>query len=253
MTEAGSGPGSSPRPRRTGTETKEYQVASNDEVQVPGAGPSNATGSGRPPPNFPLQVPPSERLGKLPGAAGKSSETVAGDQAKAGDQPSTGDQLTSGDQSGGTGTGTAPYQLAAKSPPLFPIGRPATAEPQATADEGVQNRLSDRPDVRSGPRTPRVVATTMSDHQLVSAIQRTLVRLGYEPGPVDGVHGPNTMRAIEEFERDNGLPLSGMATEEVLRAMQMEVIGSRVAPDSRGPEPQATATVEETGSAEERI
>ncbi|MDJ0893795.1 MAG: peptidoglycan-binding protein [Alphaproteobacteria bacterium] len=246
-----------------GTKVQEYNVASNDQVQVPGAGLGTASSSGgRPPPNFPLQVPPSERLGKLPGAAGKSSDPVAGDQAGAGDQSQTDEQAQTGEQANtdaqnagsGAGTSKAPFELASKSPATFPIGRPATGAPQTGAGQDAQSQPADRPAIRSGARGPRVVATTMSDHQLVSAIQRTLSRLGYDPGPVDGVHGPKTLRAIEDFERDNGLPLSGMATEEVLRAMQMEVIGARTRPVPDQPESQATVTIGgENPTTEERI
>ena len=40
----------------------------------------------------------------------------------------------------------------------------------------------------------------------VSAVQTQLARLGYYDGPIDGVMGPMTRRAIVAFERDSGLP-----------------------------------------------
>ena len=40
--------------------------------------------------------------------------------------------------------------------------------------------------------------------ELTEGIQRNLKALGYEPGPIDGIYGPKTKRAIEAFERDMG-------------------------------------------------
>ena len=47
------------------------------------------------------------------------------------------------------------------------------------------------------------VAVTPS---LVREIQFMLLRIGMEPGPIDGVIGPQTTRAWGKFEQDTGLP-----------------------------------------------
>ncbi|MBV9814394.1 MAG: peptidoglycan-binding protein [Alphaproteobacteria bacterium] len=41
---------------------------------------------------------------------------------------------------------------------------------------------------------------------LVREIQFMLLRIGMEPGPIDGVIGPNTTRAWAKFQEDTGLP-----------------------------------------------
>src|SRR5436853_137174 len=41
---------------------------------------------------------------------------------------------------------------------------------------------------------------------LVREIQFMLLRLGMEPGPIDGVIGPQTTRAWAKFQQDTGLP-----------------------------------------------
>jgi peptidoglycan hydrolase-like protein with peptidoglycan-binding domain len=41
---------------------------------------------------------------------------------------------------------------------------------------------------------------------LVREIQFMLLRLGMEPGPIDGVIGPQTTRAWHKFQQDTGLP-----------------------------------------------
>ena len=43
--------------------------------------------------------------------------------------------------------------------------------------------------------------------------------MGYNPGPADGQIGPNTRRAIMQFQRDLGLPVTGQASYEMLQRM----------------------------------
>ena len=50
----------------------------------------------------------------------------------------------------------------------------------------------------------RTAARAPSYSKQVADIQRDLVRLGYDPGPVDGVLGPKTKAAIARFEGDQG-------------------------------------------------
>jgi peptidoglycan hydrolase-like protein with peptidoglycan-binding domain len=45
--------------------------------------------------------------------------------------------------------------------------------------------------------------------RIIRDVQRTLSRLGYKPGAVDGRLSPATARAIREFEVDQALPESG--------------------------------------------
>ncbi len=44
---------------------------------------------------------------------------------------------------------------------------------------------------------------------LVASTQSGLARLGYAPGPSDGVIGPRTRSAIREYQTDHGLPVDG--------------------------------------------
>lgn len=39
----------------------------------------------------------------------------------------------------------------------------------------------------------------------VKLIQSLLTRIGYNPGPVDGIFGLQTQQAVTVFQRDNGL------------------------------------------------
>lgn len=44
----------------------------------------------------------------------------------------------------------------------------------------------------------------------VRDLQRRLNELGYEAGPVDGIFGPLTERAVRSFQRDSGLVVDGL-------------------------------------------
>ena len=53
----------------------------------------------------------------------------------------------------------------------------------------------------------------------IPLVQRELSRLGYRPGPIDGISGPLTRAAIRAFQRDNGLAVDGIASAELLRTL----------------------------------
>ncbi|MGB9142708.1 MAG: extracellular solute-binding protein [Aestuariivirga sp.] len=55
------------------------------------------------------------------------------------------------------------------------------------------------------------------DRAEVRSVQEALKTLGYAPGPADGVFGPATFSAIEIFQEDNGLKVSGLITRNVLQ------------------------------------
>lgn len=63
-----------------------------------------------------------------------------------------------------------------------------------------------------------------SDYQyrgasLVAEVQRRLARAGYYHGPIDGILGPQTLRAIRAYERDNNMPAYGVLDRPVVRSM----------------------------------
>lgn len=54
----------------------------------------------------------------------------------------------------------------------------------------------------------------------VRAIQRVLAELGYLSGPVDGVMGSDTRRAIRDFEADRGIDATGTVSDVLIRALE---------------------------------
>lgn len=71
--------------------------------------------------------------------------------------------------------------------------------------------------------------------ETIRAVQRELKARGYGPVGVDGVPGLATRAAIMAFEADNGLPLTGEASETVLKRILLGV-------SAAGPDDAAAAT-----------
>jgi len=53
---------------------------------------------------------------------------------------------------------------------------------------------------------------------LVTNVQRALNDAGFNPGPIDGILGRSTSKAIGEYQRANGLS-SGQLTIETLKKL----------------------------------
>lgn len=56
----------------------------------------------------------------------------------------------------------------------------------------------------------------------VTTIQTKLKRWGYFDGPVDGIYGSKTSKAVRSFQRKNGLIADGVAGPATLKALGME-------------------------------
>jgi hypothetical protein len=53
----------------------------------------------------------------------------------------------------------------------------------------------------------------------VVEVQRRLARAGYYHGPIDGILGPQTRRAIRAYERDHNMSAYGVIDRQVLRTL----------------------------------
>jgi hypothetical protein len=69
----------------------------------------------------------------------------------------------------------------------------------------------------SGPGAAAPPRQQASGDGLVRDIQDALYRKGYDVGTIDGRLGPRTQSAIRDYERENGLPVTGQPTEDLLR------------------------------------
>lgn len=59
----------------------------------------------------------------------------------------------------------------------------------------------------------------------VSAIQTDFRALGYYSGDIDGIYGPNTITAVEQFQEDNGLPVTGLVDPPTQAAVNVALGG----------------------------
>jgi N-acetylmuramoyl-L-alanine amidase len=55
----------------------------------------------------------------------------------------------------------------------------------------------------------------------VGELQATLARIGFDCGRVDGIFGPRTARALEDFQRNSGLVVDGLCGPRTVRALQV--------------------------------
>ncbi|MCG8559622.1 MAG: peptidoglycan-binding protein [Hyphomicrobiales bacterium] len=64
---------------------------------------------------------------------------------------------------------------------------------------------------RTGAATPEETVA------LIKAVQQVLAQQGYAPGPIDGIVGEATRKAIEAFERERSLKVTGRISGKLLR------------------------------------
>ena len=53
----------------------------------------------------------------------------------------------------------------------------------------------------------------------VSELQAMLARIGFDPGRADGIFGPSTARALEDFQHNSGLYVDGVCGPDTVRAL----------------------------------
>ncbi len=56
----------------------------------------------------------------------------------------------------------------------------------------------------------------------VRRAQELLAQQGYDPGPIDGLYGPRTKAAVEQFEQARGLPVTGTVSTGLLERLRLE-------------------------------
>jgi peptidoglycan hydrolase-like protein with peptidoglycan-binding domain len=64
----------------------------------------------------------------------------------------------------------------------------------------------------------RILCETNVSPQLISRIQSALRMAGHDPGPIDGVLGQQTRRAVTEYQKKKGLA-SGELTYRTLESL----------------------------------
>lgn len=126
-------------------------------------------------------------------------------------------------------TRAAPPAVAA-----VPSPRPATAETPAIDEVGrlVELTMVEPRPVRTMPASPSVVE-----------VQQLLTAQGYEPGTIDGLFGERTRSAIEAYQRDQNLQVTGEVTDGLVARLR-ETAATATAPSA------APAPAEAPGAAD---
>ena len=99
-----------------------------------------------------------------------------------------------------------------------PGSRTRDAVRQFEADQGFRRR--GRPDERTLRRLRDALESGKPAASVVREIQTHLDRLGHSPGEVDGQAGPRTARAVEAFQRAQGLSVDGRMSLDLLRLLR---------------------------------
>ena len=86
---------------------------------------------------------------------------------------------------------------------------------RTAADKPYLNKSSVE-DVRTSPNDQ---GTSTVDKKFILQAQRQLKQLGYNPGPVDGLWGTKTKRAVKRFQQDNSLPATGDLNHVTMRQL----------------------------------
>ena len=77
--------------------------------------------------------------------------------------------------------------------------------------------------VGSAPSHAAGLATEAQDVEattaLVREIQFMLLRVGMDPGPIDGIAGPQTIGAVRRFQAKSGLPIADLVTDGKISAV----------------------------------
>jgi hypothetical protein len=76
--------------------------------------------------------------------------------------------------------------------------------------------------------------------QEIQKAQEALKNQGHDPGPIDGVMGPQTRQALRAFQNSNGLKQTGMLDSETKQKLNIQN-SSGVAPMRRGEKSSTSA------------
>jgi len=108
-------------------------------------------------------------------------------------------------------------------------------------------RFSGQQDPQEASRAPE--GSEQEELSGVAAVQNALVDAGFDPGPVDGIMGPQTQGAIRAFQQARGLAVDGIVGPNTSQALGVPPLGALTTPggvtgpsttESGGTPPQPT-------------
>ena len=100
-------------------------------------------------------------------------------------------------------------------PPEAARRTPLTQSGEQDFGQPVPGQQSGTPEIRQPATRPGRIQTRAplgrqgADYDMVRRAQEELRQLGYDPGPIDGISGPQTQQALRTYQRDYNLPVTG--------------------------------------------
>jgi len=99
---------------------------------------------------------------------------------------------------------------------LKPTGEPT--EDLLRAIQGGATR-SETPAPRAAARPDAIAELIAGPSQRVTGVQRALNDFGYGPVKATGTYGPETVAAVQKFERDRKMPVTGQISPRLMREL----------------------------------
>jgi peptidoglycan hydrolase-like protein with peptidoglycan-binding domain len=103
----------------------------------------------------------------------------------------------------------------------------------------------DRAQGQSGGQSEMGAMSSQASREDVKQVQEALKNKGHDPGPVDGIMGPNTRQALREFQKENNLQATGRVDDKTASALGVE--GSS---GGKGSSPSAASSSSEKSSSQ---
>jgi hypothetical protein len=109
---------------------------------------------------------------------------------------------------------------------VFSSNAPAPAPPTTAGTTTARTTTTTSATTPKTPQTAAVVGPSVTVNPGASGtettrLQRALVSLGHDPGPVDGSYGPLTAKGVEQFQRAAGLAPDGIFGPKTLTALTL--------------------------------
>lgn len=87
------------------------------------------------------------------------------------------------------------------------------------AEQDMAGAPSGRSQAAGGGAAPLPKSKWEPDHAIIIAAQQALTKLGYGPLVFDGIVGPSTRQAIEDFQDDHGMQVTSKLDSATLRQL----------------------------------
>lgn len=111
--------------------------------------------------------------------------------------------------------------LTGEAPSITAAARASEIARSMPAVRSVRNEVSYKDPGPSSMSRPDIQHVSMDMRHAASAgqvraMQEALESKGFDPGPIDGIHGPRTTSAVMEYQRSENLAVTGRADAETL-------------------------------------